>query len=536
MYTRSETGTFTRMERMNRNGLFALVAVLLALALTICLKNTVYAQITYYDRFIEMVPDPITGDPVPILRTELRLLGNTVTINVHGTTGDSIITAPDYALDGTPMYGKRTNAQDGTVFWNYQTGGLGVITSPAFINAGSRTEISTTSTAPAIRNGFNNQAAWQIERRWEIEIVIVGGTYQIHYFAYDVDASGNRIGPNVPYPANEDNMPEALWDHDNLTWYGTYAELDPEYVFWNNITDTPYEAGFLPQGHSGALPTRERGVEGWVAGPTIPGPGASPPDRNETSAGELGRGDLSINAGTPRHEGENRTLIRSEGTAIINIGTLTVNHSRIQAGYYDELSGWVGGVGIEHEYARAVTNIINSSGDIIGIRHWIPEAGDNVILNNTQIGSPGYEIFEGWYYGIPVDQNGTPVQTTTRISAGDKIMSEGVNGRIEAGRNVTLSRNTFGDMYGYGINGPAIGVHAWAHALVEFYGPRMENICSTSLYIPSQVMPGMFDSGYYLGGVGGQIQLNDNSWIFAQTGISFGNTHHEYGFGDPCFH
>jgi hypothetical protein len=253
-------------------------------------------------------------------------------------------------------------------------------------------------------------------------------------------------------------------------------------------------------------------------------------------------GTLTINDRTAatyvRRSGDDRLLIQSLGTAIENHGTLTVNDSRIEA--YD--------VGILHEYSRSVsidpdddTNIYYGMG-----------TPASLILNNTQIGRPdgdtvyiiGYDPITGDPItttisggpGIKVNSVGVPEPTRTFIRRGDKMMAEGINGRIVAGSDVTMSRYPVGSVaqrspnteaqeviYNLNnINGPSIGILAQAHA---FHSGRMELVNANSRYYANYLSEGMLDqSGGYYASVPNAIQLRDNSWIFAGTGISFGNT------------
>ena len=280
------------------------------------------------------------------------------------------------------------------------------------------------------------------------------------------------------------------------------------------------------------------------------------------------RGVLTINDYAERRVGDQRALIQSSSVAIENRGILTVNHARIQAGVY----------GIWHEYSR--TAVLSAAGQV---DYGASVPGDNIYLYNTQIGLPSggesYEIVWDPNTGqytivfqsaeedsvIELDPQGRPVQVVTTLYEGDKI----ADGRIsvadkkydtytsspKAGPTTTLRRNPLGLIYQddgehhwlgetgpaemqrtrydiFNINGPSIGI--WARLFgIPIPGAGLfetdEDIYRSIRYSADGYLYSYTTSGRGLLPTPSQslllnrIELNDNSWIFANSaGISFG--------------
>jgi len=538
---------------MIRNGLPTIIAVFLALAFIVRLESTLQAQgIFYYNR------DPLLGGVVPID------LGNTATINLG--PGGTVVTNPG------PGWQMPTEDQSGVVFWNYGY-------TPSYINAqGGGAIISTNDGSPAIMNGNNTISVSTHIRVFQVEVRRTAQGYEIHYgYRFLGDFS------NTFYPLPYDELPLGIRN------YELPPGNTPPTLLWNQNSPTPHIA-YLPAGYglldidgSQLLNVGDAVTYPYYIGFSVSGPGYDPTDPTtfipmipaptagdsldwiSNVAGERTPGNLTINqrdiANPKNHrfDGDNRTLIQSSDTAIANYDTLTVNDSRIEAS----------NVGISHLYSHnflAGSTLTNFAPDVLlDITYSIVSGPpSSLILNNTQIGTPGggtyfyVDPITGLMVSIPLaagiavydtngkgtftdgrseyGQPGAPLPTTTRIFAGDKITSEGVNSRIVAGHNVDMSRYPIGSIEQRSastqgqntinllsnINGPAIGIHA------DPYWPsnssRIIFVYENSRYWSSLINAGMLDrSGGYYGSVLNHIQLNDNSWIFANTGIGFGN-------------
>ena len=557
---------------MTRNGLLALVAVLMALALNICAEfdqmlpfsvmNSALGQVTYYDRTQpEIDPDdPFPPAPGGVVLRELGpavfLEGTGVNTRIASTPG---IADPD-------AIGKPTASQigwlstDGIVF----STGMG-----AQINAVSLgAEISTYSTSPAIRNGNNTITTETVFRLYVIQVETMsdGEGPQILRvgFRYSSDPIGtfrsladgallSQINANSPWDA----MPENYQDYE-LNIPGLE---DPVPLFIEPSTSatipTPVVLN-LPDG------TYDMGIQFWftvpqAVGPPLPigslaGSSSGGLPSTETVTGEYTAGMLTINArpvGAPTFVGEERTLIYSAGgNAIENHGILTVFDSIINGAT----------TGIFSEYARGYT----VDGDGL-ITTYGPTSPYDIRLFNTQIGRPGGITEVEWivdpetgeiiyiteiFNGIKIyDTNGqgeqsigmpgAPEPTYTFIQEGQKIISDGVNGRIIAGNDVEMRRypigstdyffnRTFTDSLAYSLpgtvlniwaldfTGPAIGIHVQARP----FG-TMENVYMNSgRYVGTTTPSGALDQSW----ISNRVELRDNSWVFATTGISFGNT------------
>ncbi|MCL2004807.1 MAG: autotransporter outer membrane beta-barrel domain-containing protein [Planctomycetaceae bacterium] len=581
---------------MTRNGLLTLVAVLMALALVVCpisdsapyKMNSVQAQEPPEPPDPEDPdpedPDPEDpwidpGEPLPPpepvpprmnltyfdrsgpIATDI-ILGTTATISV-GNDGVTRIIGPQ-GIPATAI-NQPTSDQIGTVFEN--RGG------PSFINAaGVGAVISVASGEPAIMNGINTYTTEPVQRIYMLRVEMIGNQERITIgFRYDFDPPNEFRSLNDPALIAQleldpsmngwDALPGdyqefELFDDGNIILfpdgpYQTYADLPPNVrtllgpgiyqlgVVWFEYVNVP-DGVVLP-------PLNE-----------LPFPDDELPE-SELITGEHIGGTLYINQRLPKgsHQfaGDARTLIASQGNAIENHGTLHVFDSRIQGGT----------AGILHVFAR--DPIIEVVDDELILTGYGFSVLAGLQLYNTQIGEPGGEntfiyidpvtgeiitINLGGGEGIAVFGDngkgkyemgtpGAPEQARTIIHAGDKIWSEGVNGRIIAGNDVMMLRNPIGAVmehhpgtgaeaqytyYGINdINGPTVGIQAQVHG----YMPgRIENVyLNMSRYVTSWPSTFQHDSAYGYN----QIQLNDNSWIFANTGISFGNT----GEGQPGF-
>ena len=543
------------MERMTRNGLLTLVAVLLALALVVRMENAALAQvpgqITYYDHFELIIIDPL----VPPQPREFAL-GNRVTISRH-VDGRTLIVQNPFLyppiLDSDAL-GRQTNNQEGTVFLNI--GGPSYI---AAANAGTvissveRFNPSTglLETSPAIINGMDSTAVVEIEREYVVRIEQVGDRYRIIYgYRYANDPPDmfrsvldyNELPEEIralAYPPGSAFAGTLLFDESNTVilppnYEPDLAPGDYSYLQAFSITGPRVTPPLEP-------PTVSIGVPG---GESLYDPAVLPPVIR--SEGEYLAATLIINGPTgPRFFGDDRTLIQSAGHAIENHGIIEIYDSRIEAVT----------AGILNEYARSVD--FDDDGEPTG---YGPTEIGHVTLHNTQIGRPGGQTLyfnsttgtqildiTGWTTGydtvdagIKVDAVfGTPIRTVTEILAGQKIMADGVNGRITAGQTVTMTRNPIGQILSWGnnveaqrtiydifaIDGPDIGIHA------RVFSPnsnRNEAVATNEgWYEGATIVRGDISTSV----VENHIDLLDNSWIFAGTGISFGNSGTSLGNG-----
>jgi len=422
------------MERMTRNGLLTLVAVLMALALVVRLENTAQAQVIYR-------PDLVDADEIPIYPP----INEPIIFISPGIDGTTRI------LAGTGI-GWQTNAQPGTIFRNLGT---------AVINASSGgAVISTTDGSPAIQNGLNRTIAGMRPRIYLVEITQDPFTnmYTITYGWAYADTPGTWEGP-VLY----DELPENIRDLQ----YPDDTPLAGEPLFPDGSSSVTLQPGYVPQLPPGIYPSnqaftivtgvvvdgvpRDIGFPSGVYDPEVLVPRSSWVNITQT-------GNLTINArrtDAPHQFDRNaRTLIKTEGvsadplagvifqsgTAIENYGALTLFDSRIEA---EE-------VGIYHGYLRTPVSplIIDDDGiisylnvemvdDLVVLRGFDYSAAEmaDLLLYNTQIGLPGRIAMDS-----QVGRVYKPTQTTTRLYAGNEIL----NGRIIVGQNVTLSRNPLG--------------------------------------------------------------------------------------------
>jgi len=558
---------------MTRNGLLTLIAVFLALALVVRIGNPALAQgnITYFDYSID-----------PSMPTQYDL-GYLVIIDTG--PGGTMVTSHPYGPEPF-VPGKTTENHLGTVFMNLG----GTSARPSYINAASAGSIvSTTSTAPAIQNGGDTSTPGVHSRMYRIQVTrLSNGQYQLEY---GFILWGDPL--QVFYPIPPEQLPEELRSNDILDWQDSEVRsvaslppgINPGFVLAIGESATYGNTTFYPQYTATEEPVRDD--EGNLV--TIQAPGFLYPIF--LVRGSRDSGTLVINQRDERdlkrhrYDGDERTLIESAGTAIKNYGTLTVYDARIIAPEYYEIEDIYGslrmgvsGVGILIEYGLPTYVGVDEDTLFYGSS----STADSVSLYNTQIGNPGQReplgfdpitgkliygydrttgepIFEPT--GIKMDTRigmpYTPMPTTTRIWARDKILSDGINGRIIAGQNVTMNRNPVGSIgstdYSYfgidygseaqytnydirGIEGPSIGIHAQVHNEFDWFDPRTFLVYGAS----TRWFDGYFTSrdgfpqsgppeGYYdasaISGLqnSNHIMLNDHSWIFANTGISFGD-------------
>ena len=518
---------------MARNGLITLIAILMAFALPLRFDNQALAQVSYDDRLVPPPPGPVPPFP------DWVDLGGIVTINVldNGTfiTGHSL---------GPFVPGRATFDRPGTVFRN-----IGApFGSASQINAaGAGAIISTLSSEPAIQNGIDMSSPSWHYRITQIRVThLPSGLYLLEY-GYVL------FGDSTFYLLEQDELPGALEDSDFLEW-----QHDDLAIGLMPPGLAPALVPPLALGETVVLGNTSFTVVNTVGEPgtqgTIPAPGLLGTIFIEGQPRQSGI--LTINEREPRtpdwhrYSGDARTLIQSEGTAIVTYGTLTVNDARIIAPetYFiivgDQLIGVGDGVGILMEFALSTTVADNTL--VYGVG-----AADSLTLRNTQIGEPGGFSIIGYdpgtglpiygdHVGIAVDQNGTPRQVTSRILAGSEIGADGINGRIVAGQTVTMNRNPVGsvwheegwapgthgeaqatDYFGIsGISGPSIGIHAQTHNDFYFLGPRTILVYGAgAFYINAGIPQGTHDAGVLYN----TIDVLDNSWIFANTGIAFGS-------------
>ena len=551
---------------MTRNGLLPLIAVLLALALVVRLENTAQAQISYWD-----YSNPWDPGYDPLAPPTLVDLGATVTIGnslpLNGRPAGTYITGHSLApfIPGRPTYDHPT-----TVFIN---SGYSVINAagPGAVISSIGYDATGLYAAPAILNGADTMTIEEVNRVYQIRVTRMEFGWQLtwgYYLASDPfqvwtmcqdeedELSGNIQDYELPLL---DGTTQELWI-DSPT-----ANLPAGYELSGllNPNGTPLQPGdtvYLP--NIGFTVTNPANENYFASIPPAANYDNLPPI--DIPNGIVTTGSLVINQRNSmdptarRFSGDDRTLIQNMGgpTGVIeNHGTLTVNDAIIRTS--DEFGSVLGGVGIYHEYSRSW--ILNDDLDAV-TGYGSGYFGETVVLNNTQIGSPsgGYSYIIGYYFdqdtgelvyvydtsasgnGVPVNRNGTPSQMVTRIFADDTIQADGVNGRIIAGQNVTLKRNTVGSIFHtvgsttgtfaeaqnvlfhqQYYTGMDIGIHVLAHS---FNLLRDEQVYFNSrYYVNDYYIPGMMGTSSY-GTLYNQIQLNDNSWIFAGTGIAFGNT------------
>ena len=650
------------MERMTRNGLLILIAVLTVFALPLCLKNDALAQINYLP---DVYSDPVTGFPID--------LGANVTISV-GPNG-SFISGYENEFYDNVWLGALTSGQYYTVFQNaeryyYYASSITALSGSA--------AISTYSTNPAIQNGISTQRIGEIERVYALRVSLgmAGFSYILEYGYYYLNANGtvdldtgftrctyDQLPGDIQelvYPEGGPNAGDNVWPEEGNGGYTTMRRTIGTSNFYTLLGTYPYIGDIetalqaLPQGQSitflngnAPLPTdlsTSLPLSGWERMPNmIPfqhrtvgedgtplvADGAITRDygnrdwyENLEAAlvfiGSAQRGNLVINDRDPLgvnqfngrggraprlFTGDERTLIASNGTAIENVGNLTIYDSRIETGT-SYFSIEYGTAGISHEYLRTL-NAVYSRGDnpeLIAAYYSTPSSGyHDLFLYNTQIGRPTapasyyyYDPYTGeyyysgeylnsfgsmygvydpnaWYYlsdpylmtfapappsfippssiGIALDGVGTPIQTISVIPSGSAILG----GRIYAGQTTTMARSPIGQIvsvhpntnataqqyvsYLDYISGPAIGIHAFMTSranvgqrglrslnerqedVYSAYGWREGNTTRgrTDVYTSSSVAASPSTSLIY-----NRIELLDNTWIFAQTGISFG--------------
>ena len=550
---------------MLRNGSLTLVAAIMALALVIRLENTAQAQV------IDPPPAPTGG----LIYTPSNIrLGNVATL-VAGSDG---ITRIDTVAPGgnTAAIGQQTsNIASGTVLENSGTSSL---------NTGPGAVIRTTSREPAIKNGSDNRSMSILDRYYKVRIINTGTGYFIEYGYYrqgdDPDTTFIPITNLYDGNGNPVDLPKEILDGITLANGSTLTlSYNAQRGTYGFAIPSAYNIEGLPPLAYGDPPYV---WPAWtpisVTDPRVPGtensvdiPGLSDDDLDPTvgQTGSLERGNLTIN--NPRNNparlmGNDRTLIQGATTAIENHGNITVYDAQIQAG----------NTGILHAYSGSSSGYYYGSGYYGDSYNLV--TNEDVRLYNTQIGSPGggrlyYDVdpdtgtmyFRGdWLYsngylttpdtqwysydpgtgiftvvpgytpsltagGIAVNGNGTPDQTISYLGP-NRPISTIVNGRIAVGQNVTVKRNPIAGI-DY-IDGPAIGIHTQTHGMFDGmlgYGRDYAYIANDDWGYSNpryaiRPMPGEIDRGsFQYGGIGNTIEVRDNSWIFAQTGISFGN-------------
>jgi len=513
---------------MIRNGSLTLVAALMALALVVRLENTAQAEITY-------VPNALD-------------IGDTAIIQYIGPGQTTIIS-------GGPGSGLPTNGLAGTVFLNVDDG---------FIIAGPGSVISSSSGmyggAPTISNGADNRSMAILERYYVVQITVNDvGAYRVDYGYYrQGDPPGTFIPITDLYDAdgNAADLPQDILDGIGLA-SGSTLTLSLVNGKWGFSLPTGYTilgADYLDLEPN--VPVLwPAGTPIGIINTTFPDytaelPGLSDDDLDDTSGmtGEILRGNLTINPRNPRDPhnlvGNERTLIEntSGGTAIENHGDLNVFDSRVQTTGTGILHVFTGSDGYGGYYYDPITGFIYlTSGS----------GGDSVRLYNTQIGEPGFSYTDPitgetiTMDGIAVNGNGTPIPTMSYLGP-NQLIKTIADGRITVGQDVTLMRNPVGWIYQYPgkapgtfaeaqypngsyFNGPSVGIRTQAHSMFEnlfWSGMDFAYIANDDWgpYYNSRyffyALPGSFDRSRSYNNL---IEVRDNSWIFADTGISFGN-------------
>jgi hypothetical protein len=619
------------MERMTRNGLLILLAVLTAFALPLCPKNSAHAQ---------MIGPQIPGALPPEFWS-----GSTAFIQYNPVDGTTNIVYPDYdagILDpdvglwthpyGWINTGIRTDEELELfsffpVFRHGSPSSLGgflyldnayIYNVPdAFGNGGTIASMY----APAIVSGMNEHGIRSMPRYYQM--VITGNLasgYIINWYYYFQDAPGvlYPLGPGDPDadpPIPPDQIPPLtlLWlteglgsTNPNITWDPdtNTAYLAPGMVIhnlthqWNPVTglwDIPIGPepipgvglGYAPPGVSLQFAFGPQDQLTWLNGGVIPVFSGTIAGWDAFTGGWVQAGDLFINMRAPggrrTFEGDSRTLIVSEGSvAIQNRGNLEIYDSRI------ELRGprmFGSRIGIQHGYLRVPVALGTTTGTPpitfythAGYSYPFMGLEESVRLFNTQIGRA-----DGWSTDpvtgqmdmsrIPFDDGrGSPIRTYTDLWADRVLTSDGVNGRITVGQNVVLARNPIGSIGKYPhrdpnhtkehdaqytiynlweLDAPDFGIYA-APDLGDYdflgrdyaYFISAGTLINFNPYYSSWWQPGFMSTisgeyGYVLGGtarsIEDQIQLNDNSWIFANiAGIAFGNTQGNMYIGDSA--
>jgi hypothetical protein len=617
------------MDRMKRNGLLTLVAVLMALALIVRLENAAQAQI-FYD------PYGVSGNPLAPLD-----IGDFVIIGNDGFGNTVILESNNFGLDYIPGIPGLIPPYPGgdyaptelldTVFWNL--GG------PSFIDARHAKSVISSEYSPAIYNGQHATTVtdFRFPRIFLQVDTAPGGGLAFQYVVYWFDINGLPVAsPDTGnmYPGPGDPL---LWDDhlapgflapivlpnggavfpEGAAGDPVVGAIDPPFTTMSVVPGLygPPSLGVITVGTLVGMQFTimdTSGINPPVTTPPniLPLPGYPPPPENfvgETIVLGGGLGWLMINNRSTRDphkfDGDDRTLITSTGLGLVevilydngeaippgpqgyireaatieNIGYLDVFDSVIQAGFgAQDLTGrnlWVGGIGITQEYLRTFTPVFNTDTPPVQINEIASLTSlGSVRLFNTQIGEPtgafssyfdpfishfddswGIFLPSGSFEPLVVTWGGIEMEMGTHgwepkpilsmieatndfwagaaISVGSKL----ANDRIIAGQNVVLERFAVGhiDYLNDGsyppnnsemqhtiydilaMQGPVIGIHAFPTPGVFFGGA--DNVY-TSAYrdnFTSYFSPNMRS-------IESIIQLNDNSWIFADTGISFG--------------
>ena len=557
------------MERMTRNGLLTIIAVLMAFALPLCLKNVAQAQQLAY-----LPNDPVVNG----------LLGEWVTLEYDDKNGNTYIKDYEYAGYGlTGALNQQTNNQYGTVFWN---DGLysyyyGTPTNIIALNEG--TMISTISGAPAIQNGTPGERPRLVLAQYVNYIIateLPGGGVFITFWEQAFD-----LMTGLPVPGTMAQIP--------------FADLPPGLQNFDLLGDgtITYDAAnnyiFIPAPYTVSLETTP-GVDvtnpyaPWITVYGQPINGNPPPvigmmpssdirpmDTVNTASATPMPGRMTINdrggsrdlGESNRFHGNARTLIEAPVIAIHNIGDLEISDSRIQAGQLYMDGSWYGGVGISHEYPRESYGYVTGRNPVVtydfytsGVLYY-----SQLLLFNTKIGE---STGNNWYIdpftrenelvtgdGIEMemgpDGEERPKQTITWLLQGDEILNDrivvgqGGNGIFGQDDPIELKRNPIGSIVNWlrddvpggfeaertlyhtrAIQGPSIGIHAYVTPTIrsdldpDWGGAMLDNYDDVYQsgyidYVPIQTTPAISQ-------IVSNIDLLDNSWIFAETGISFG--------------
>ena len=309
---------------------------------------------------------------------------------------------------------------------------------------------------------------------------------------------------------------------------------------------------------------------------SMPSSDIRPMDTVNTASAMPTPGYLTINSrggsrdlgDSNRFHGNARTLIESPTIAIYNIGDLEISDSRIQAGQFYIDGSWYGGVGISHEYPRYSYSYATRGTNPVytydfytsGVLYYT-----QLQLFNTKIGE---STGNNWYIdpftrenelvtgngielGLGPDGEERPKQVIAWLMQGDELLGgrivvgQGGNGIFGQSGPIELKRNPIGSIvdwyrddisssmeaqrtlyHNLAIQGPSIGIHAYVTPTIRsdlepiWNGATWDNyddVYASSYidYIPIQSTPNISQ-------IVSVIDLKDNSWIFAETGISFG--------------
>ncbi|MCL2709434.1 MAG: autotransporter outer membrane beta-barrel domain-containing protein [Planctomycetaceae bacterium] len=620
------------MERMTRNGLLILIAVLTAFALPLCLINSARAQ--------------MTGPQIPGTYPPEYWRGFTAFIQYNPYDGTTTIVYPDPDPDNldpdvglwTHPYGwintgiETNNINDpfSPVFahyelnpfmsgWLYDLGIVHIYNVPdAFGNGGvirSADDLYGYGfNGPAIVNGVNTSGTIMVPRYYQM--VITGDEmtgYTITWYYIEANDPFQTLYP-LDLAAGDDLPLEIQW------WLAALAAGAP--ITDNGDGSITIDAGYVIPGithiWNGGTGEWELVPQMFVPGvgmgygpfnqliniheynllpyPPTPGfpwqypmpPGTAGLTPNEFTGGWMQVGRMHINQRTPTgkrtFEGDKRTLIVAEGgmyggaVAIENRGILEIYDSRIET-RGPRIYG--SQIGIMHGYMRTPVTLSTTAGTppVTTYTHagysYPMGIEEGVFLFNTQIGrADGFSTdpITGQVdmSRVPFDDyRGSPMMTYTDLRPGDVITTDGVNGRIIVGQEVIMKRNPIGSIaqipayperdydarytiYNlWELDAPDVGIYARPD-LGEYdymgrdyaYFINSNTLINMNYYFYSRWQPGYMSTiageygTYLMGGtpyIEDQIQLNDNSWIFANlAGIAFGNTQGNWYIGDSA--